>query len=206
MKIGEIYRMICHLYGLDASLDIERFLVASPTPAEYIIGNRLPEREALFIRDAPDGLELGLFIAPQILARLDSADPLDELDAFACAVEGVSHFAYVCDRAEREQRLSVLELELQGEIDKFLLIHLIAAERGGSTHALFARQFESHAFDPQLSVDERECYQTASHFAAKFCAHLRERYFNPLRRDELIASARDFFARGLSEKIERLVP
>ena len=208
MKIRDLYAALCSLYGRPLRVDIEHFLVmAAPAETGIAVGNRLPEREALFIRSSDEGIELGLYLAPEIVAALEFHDPLDRLEAFACAAEGVSHFLYVVDRVEEGRSVSQLELELQGEVDKFLLLHLFAAGRRGEIGPeLFQRQFERHGFDPRLSPAELERYESASHFAAKYCATLLARCFNPLRRSELAARARQFFACGLRDKLALVTP
>lgn len=208
MKIAELYKTLCKLYGIDSPLDIEHYLVmAGGLSPGILVGNSDISREALLIRQTDDDLELGLFIDPAIVCALESGDVLDHIDELSCAAEGASHFLYVADRAGKGRTVSKLELELQGEVDKFLLIHLLAADRSRAIPPdLFARQFEGHSFSSGLSEDEVERYATASHFAAKYCAHLRSTCFNPLRRSELTSKARNFFEQDLAGKIARLVP
>ncbi|MFH0799474.1 MAG: hypothetical protein V2A66_04750 [Pseudomonadota bacterium] len=208
MNIAELYRMLCSLYGRDHPIDIEHYLLMARDAGEYTsIGNGAIGREALLIRQSGDDLEMGLFIDPSIVAALAAGDVLDHIDELSCAIEGASHFLYVSDRARRGRQASMLEIELQGEVDKFLLIHLIASSRERDiAPELFLKQFERHSFDPSLKPCDLERYETASHFAAKYCENLRKRYFNPLRLKGLTKSARDFFDRDLAAKLKRLIP
>jgi hypothetical protein len=208
MKIRDLYAALCGLYGRPPQVDIDHFLLLVHASDDGIpVGSGCSSREALFIRHSDEGMELGLYLAPEIVAELEFHDPLDRLEAFACVAEGISHFHYVYDRAASGRSVSQLELELQGEVDKFLLIHLLAsARRGDLDRSLFDRQFAQHRYDPRLTAEELERYESASHFAAKFCAELHARYFNPLRLSELIACARDFFARGLGKKVALVTP
>jgi len=208
MKISELYRMLCSLYGVSSPLDIDHYLVmACSSGSDELVGNSDISRETLLIRQTDEALEIGLFIDPSIICALESGDALDHLDELSCAAEGASHFLYVADRAGKNRQVSKLELELQGEVDKFLLIHLNAAGRYGEiSPELFERQFERHSFGPGLSEDEVERYATASHFAAKYCSHLRSTCFNPLRMSDLKLQARNFFERDFPGKVARLVP
>lgn len=207
MNIRELYKTLLHFYDLDSQLDIESFICLSSPLFGNRIGNRKHAREALFVRENGEDMEIGLYLAPEVLLALESEQPLERLDAFSCAVEGVSHFLYLTDRAQRERTLSVLELELQAEVDKFLIIHLIASSRrGGAGPELFERQFASCEFDKDLSEDERHRYETASRYAAKHCFTLKDRFFNPLRLAELISTSRDFFHLGLRGKLSLLTP
>ena len=208
MKVAGLYMTLCRLYGIETPLEIEHFLVMAMEPSPCVlVGNSDISREALIIRQNGDDIEMGLYLDPAIVCALEGGEELDNLDAFSCAAEGVSHFLYVADRAGKGMKVSKLELELQGEVDKFLLIHLIAASRFDSVpREFFERQFESHSFDPSLGADEAARYRAASHFAAKFCAHLRSTCFNPLRRSDLVARAREFFSLRLAGKIAMLTP
>lgn len=207
MKLRDLAIALCDLYDLPRDIEVESFLIQiEPHTKEDIIGNRLPDREALFIRESQEYLDLGLFLAPQILQNLEANDPLLHLDAFAAAIEGISHLLYVIDRASRELKVSQLELELQAEVDKYLLISMAAYERFEHVPLeLFHRQFQHCTFDPRLSAEERERYETASFFAAKYCAWLRERCFHPMRRSELTTHAREFFRKDLFQKVTWLI-
>jgi len=207
MRLEEIYKALCDIYGIEERLDIERFVVLVRASSDaHEVGSRVPSRESLLVRQSEGALELGLYIAPEIVAALED-DPLEHLDEFACAVEGASHFLYLTDRADKGVAVSQLELELQAEVDKFILIHLLAAGRCRAVpFELFSRQFEGYALDPSLGQSERERYEAASRFAAKYCARLRRLFFNPLKPAELAASARAFFNLGLREKVALITP
>lgn len=207
MSIDELYRTLLWLYDLDDAFDIEQFVRLTDAAGSDRVGNGTRRMEALLLRQTGEDLEIGLFLAPEVVVALECAEPLAQLDEFACAAEGVSHFVYVTDRAQRNMCVSKLELELQAEVDKFLLIHLIAsAKRGNAGPELFERQFETFSFDPGLNDAERERYATASRYGAKRCFFLKERFFNPLRIVELASTSRDFFHRNLAGKLSLLTP
>lgn len=208
MKIKQLYTMLCRLYGIPPAIDIDRFMLTDDCQSsDVVIGNRISGREALLIRQRGNDLEIGLFIAPKIIEMLGESSPLDRPDAFCCAAEGVSHFLYACDRIEKEMKFTKLELELQAEVDKFILLHIIAAMKSGIVSSdLFSLQFEKYRFDPSLTPVESNRYMEANRLAAKFCHHILTNYFNPLRFYGLIPEVRDFFSRNLTEKVARLTP
>lgn len=208
MRISDLYKMLCSLYDTMPVDDIERFVVECEPDVRCVsIGNRISERESLLIRERGGELELGLFIAPEIIEILSAPNPINHPDALCCAIEGVSHFLYLCDRIEKDIKVTQLELELQAEVDKFILLNLIAARASGSSPPqLFDMQFEDHRFDPELPAEDRMRYIDASRYAAKYCHFLLIHYFNPLRMSDLVPQARDFFRRNLAEKIARLTP
>ena len=208
MKLVELYKMLCRIYEIQNPQDIERFIITDQSSDnDIMIGNRFSNREALLIRESNDGLEIGLYISPDILKSIENDDPLHDPDSLACAIEGTSHFLYLCNRIEEDRKVTQLELEIQAEVDKFLLLHLIASSDGGSvSQDLFNMQFENHSFDPGLDPSEIQRYKEANRFAAKYCHHLFKSCFNPLRLDELINKVRCFFLKNLSQKVEMLTP
>lgn len=94
---------------------LERFyhLEDGPDVTEFVRTVEGPSREALLVRHADDGLELALV--------LPSGDG-NAKDAYVQMIEGVSHFVYVAERARIDLPATELELELQAEVDKFVLL------------------------------------------------------------------------------------
>jgi hypothetical protein len=77
---------------------------------------------------------VGLFLDPQLLERLALANPLEALNAgnladYWTALEGVSHFIYLAWNAGHDRGVSLLELELQAEIDKYVSSWLLLREQ-----------------------------------------------------------------------------
>src|SRR5262249_9779333 len=134
-----------HARGRDPSLKflarrvqrrIERFygLEAGPDIGDFLHDARDGEREALVVRECADGLELSL-----TLPALSERPSLDERMQL---VEGVSHFVYLVERARIGLPATVLELELQAEVDKFVLLAfddtgLVKHRAGTVQHALY---------------------------------------------------------------------
>ena len=80
--------------------------------------------EQLLVAEGDAELSLGLFLAPEVLERLDAANPLEQLDGanladYWTALEGVSHFVYLAWNAGHDRPVSLHELELQAEVDKY---------------------------------------------------------------------------------------
>ena len=96
------------------------------------------DREAVRVRDSADGVVEIEVLAPSVSEESD-------LDSVCQLIEGVSHFVYVADRARRNLPATQLELELQAEIDKYVLLvlqreRLTPAWRAPSMRTLRARQ------------------------------------------------------------------
>jgi hypothetical protein len=99
-----VQRRIESIYALERGPDVGEFVRAAEGG----------ERETLFVRETSDALELVL-----VLPQKPDADSLDH---DAQIIEGVSHFVFVAERARVELPTTELELELQAEIDKFVVL------------------------------------------------------------------------------------
>lgn len=211
MIIERLYTLLTRIYDVRETCDILAYLIDRPPcpvpPNTKRLANRTSRREAVYIHEASGVVELGLYIDPAILDKLGSENPSRHVDELACAAEGVSHFLYLVDRATNGRNVTRLELELQGEVDKFLALNLISLETDGTTSPeLFTIQFEAASYDRRLTAEEIERYRTASHFAAKFCRHLCDACFFPFRPHELISKVRPFFHKDLKGKLAQLIP
>ena len=137
------------------------------------------------------------------LAR-SAADPWTEkrLAGFCAAAEGVSHFLYVAHRARQGGQVSQLELEAQGEIDKYLavILQLWATGRRTASKELRRRLFQGSVLRPGLSAPERDRYRLASALAAACARAWEARYVLQGRLDALLREARRVYRLAGGEK------
>src|SRR4051794_15323971 len=125
-----IYGIRCELRVTDCLLDAEQ---------ARALGGTMRAREELLVREDAQGVEVGLFLAPELLHR--AAD----LGSFCEAAEGVSHFLYLHRAASLDRQVTLLELEAQAEVDKFAICSLGSWAEDGSgerTRSLFGRLFD----------------------------------------------------------------
>lgn len=180
-------------YGLEEAPLVDDFITPTDGPA----------REALLVRDTGDGLELALHL-PRRALREDAAVSLDEL---CQVVEGVSHFVYVVERARRELPATCLELELQAEIDKYmLLVHGGAPGRRGYEPKRAAQiqkiLFERVSFAHPEGTEPGDRYRIANSLAARFVRRLEDRFSARGRFEAMRSLLRRFYAAGQAEKLE----
>jgi hypothetical protein len=201
------------IYGVEAP-PVRQFLVSRNTVAAMGRTPRAPE-ELLVVEHQDDELFLGLYLDEAVLAATREADPHDprprligrrRLDKLACAAEGVSHFVYLTTRAAAGHQVSLLELELQAEVDKFalLLLHLWRRGLKRTCAALRRRLFERVSYHPHLDAESRERYETANRVAAGYARHLEEKYVDGGDADGLLRELRASYRTGGAEKVGRL--
>jgi hypothetical protein len=193
------------MYRVQTELDVCDFLLDSDD-RDTMSSARAP-REQLLVKQGDQDLELGLFVDERTLQNLAMRDPrrrLDEhnLQDFLLAVEGVSHFVYVVHRAQQERPVSAVELELQAEVDKYLVALLVIWNQNGEPPAdLRARLFARVTFAGDLSREERERYELANSAADEYAASLEQRFVRTHAVGDMLGEARRFYRKSLAEKL-----
>jgi hypothetical protein len=194
------------MYRVETDLDVCDFLVGGDERDAMPL-ERTP-REQLLIKRDDEGLQLGLFVDERTLENLAMRDPRRRLDAqnlqdFLLAVEGVSHFVYLVHRARQERPVSAVELELQAEVDKYLVALLVSWNQTGEPPAdLRERLFSNIHFAGDLSREERERYELANSAADEYAASLEQRFVRTRAVDDMLGEVRRFYRKGLAEKLE----
>ena len=207
--------LLAQLYDAPVHEDVQDFLLSDRQRLRAAVGEHARDAadEQVYVVEEEQGVRVGLFLDRGVLERLERRDPLDALDEanladFCTALEGVSHFHYLVWSLARGRNVSLLELELQAEVDKYATaVALMTRQRaGGFPGALHAQLFHAVSFLPQLDEISRHRYQEANRHAARFCRSLEERFLRARRqRPELwVAELRRFFRRGHQEKIRQL--
>ena len=84
-----------------------------------------------------------------VLVVDDDQDIREYLQDFLLAVEGVSHFVYLVHRARQERPVSAVELELQAEVDKYLVALLVTWNQTGEPPPGFGHRL--HTRDPRAA-------------------------------------------------------
>lgn len=101
---GRVQSALERVYQLERVADV----------GEFVCGAQSGEREALLLRESEGALEVSL--------RLPHLEDDAGLDSLCQIIEGVSHFVYVVERAREARGASQLELELQAEVDKWVVL------------------------------------------------------------------------------------
>ena len=159
-----------------------------------------PPREALLVRHDEDGGEVEIaLVLPDRVAR----EPWAELsfDDRCQLVEGASHFLVVCERARREVSTTQLELEIQAEVDKWLVL-----SRGGrlapdDDDALHAALYEGSTYFDAEGSEAGERYRLANQIAARFVHRVSRDFARKGRFTELRRALHRFFREGQEGKL-----
>jgi hypothetical protein len=182
--LDDLQGMLQQTYDLEGEHRVTDFLTMNPALIEalgILPGSAAGQEQVLVSQQEPDCVDIAVYIAPEVLERLGEANPLEDLHDgnladFWMALEGVSHFVYLAWNASRDKPVTRLELELQAEVDKFVLTALlIATRRARALDALHHGLFRRCRIDPALDRASRDRYQQASRYAERYCAQLLQR-------------------------------
>jgi hypothetical protein len=204
--------LLARLYDAHVEQDPQEFLISDRKQLATLLGPEAGEvsDEHVFIVEGADGVRVGLFIDGEVLSRLAAQNPLDALDEqnlqdFCTALEGVSHFHYLLWSLSRGREVSLLELELQAEVDKYAsALTLLTQQRDGEfPRALHAMMFDRVSYVPQLEQTVRQRYEEANRHAARYCRDLDERFLRrrQSRPEAWVSELRRFFRCGHQQKL-----
>jgi len=209
--LAALQRQLEEIYQVGGGHDVRDYLVTDPALAKLIgRGSILSDsRETLFLSQRDDELALSLFLDSKLLQRLEADDPTvrlraDLLDDLWQVLEGVSHFNCVVWRAVRNREVSLLELELQAEVDKFVSTALLALaqDRVDILRRLHGWLFENVRFHPDLDEDGAGRYRAANDYAARFCRMLGQRLIDDDK--HVLPELRRFFRLPMADKISHI--
>jgi hypothetical protein len=204
--------LLARLYDAHVAEDLQEFLISDRAQLDTLLGPdaAAASDEHVFIVEGTDGVRVGLFIDADVLSRLADQNPLDALDEenlqdFCTALEGVSHFHYLLWSLNRGREVSLLELELQAEVDKYAsALLLLTQQRDGEfPRALHAMMFDRVRFVPQLEQTVRQRYEEANRHAARYCRELDEKFLRrrQSRPEAWVSELRRFFRCGHQQKL-----
>ena len=169
--------------------------------------------EELVLVEHRNSCRLGLYIDGAVLRRLAERDPLraltgDNIADFWTALEGVSHFSYLMWNAGHARGISQLELELQGEVDKYVAAFwlLRAQHPGHRPRELHPALFERTYVNPGLPPARQQLYAAATRYAARFCTRLESALLSnrPVLCRAAITALRRFYRLGGTRKLRHI--
>ncbi len=204
--LAALQKHLADIYQVDCGERISDYLVTDRTLANCIADQPLDTgvEETVLVSEDNDGLGLSVFLDQELLTRLEKQNPLDGLRArrlgdLSMVLEGISHFNYLVWSAQQDRSVTLLELELQAEIDKFVATTLLALDQQDYEflRRLHHWLFGEVRFHASLSDDQRQRYEIANDYAGRFCHRVFARIGDASGFEEL----RHFYRLTQAEKI-----
>ncbi len=182
--LNALQQQLTSLYQVDTGYQIDDFLITDPELAKLLGANLMmaDTDETVLVNEDESGMSLSVYLDQDVLQRLAEQKPLECLQArslndFWTVLEGVSHFTCLAHRAQNEKPVTLLELELQAEVDKFVATWLLAAQQDDTAllERLHGWLFDDVSFRPDLNEHQLERYRAANGYAGRFCHGLQRR-------------------------------
>lgn len=213
MALAKLQRHLERLYDVEVGEDVEDYLIHDVGLSRRLENNpaarAIPER--LLVHETEDSLDVALFLEKELVERLRRDDPTERLHAgnladFLTALEGVSHFLYLVWSARYDRCISLLELELQAEIDKFILAAMLLArdENGRVPAGLHRMLFDEALLDPELDAGLHERYRTANSYARRYCGWLQRQFMSRHSVPGMMSELRRFYRLDHHGKLSRI--
>jgi hypothetical protein len=205
--LHETQRRLESLYALPAQRPVGDFLMTETQAGDFAgRGSRT------LVREAADGaLDVAVVLEDDVCERLARADPRIQLDdrnlaPYCTLIEEVSHFVYVLFCAHVSRSVTQLELELQGEVDKYLTsAFVISLQNEGAVSPLLRELLFHHwHLSPGMGAEQAERYRAANDLAYRYTGWLESSFLRASRLGELTREARRFYRLGQCEKLERI--
>lgn len=187
-----------HQYDLSLPYHVEQFvchdaMLARSLSADSDTGHDPAEdaddqalQETVFICQSSDSLEFTVYLDHEVLScasentrtdhrgRVHAFEP-DTLDTLCTVVEGVSHAVCLLWHAHHERQLRAVDMELQAEVDKYLLL-MACHPDDASRVRLHQQLFENARIIAPNNSELHARYKQASDSASVYCDWLRHSF------------------------------
>jgi len=201
------------IYELDISHNINDYLFTCKTRLQQLdtsLTNNYT-REKLLVSVDEQGLNLSLYLDQHILDHFTTHNPLERIDQhnvqeFCLALEGISHFLYLVWNASYGRSVTLLEMELQAEVDKFIMLMNYLEQQSNLPEPgqLTSLLFRSNIYHDDLSQEEQKRYREASGYAKTYCQHLEQQFSGKPNRARLLAELRRFYRQTQAGKLRQI--
>lgn len=198
LKIGE--EAADYLISLDEAAELLQVHKNTSFPKELFLVNPQPQ---------DDTLEVALFFDEALTTNLANNSPFESLNSrnlsdFCALIEGVSHFVYYLHKMELKHNVSQLELELQAEIDKFVLLHFFLQGVHEKQYKILDLLFEDYNLHGHLNPEQVWRYDKATELARQFCYRLSQMFMTG-NQQTVMRELRTFYNLPHTEKIQSIL-
>jgi hypothetical protein len=207
-----VQHLLASIYDVPLPHDVDEYLLTDRSRLPRELQDKDSDEQVLVTQDE-DTLWVSVYLEPSVLERLAAANPFDELHGgniadYWTALEGVSHFLYLVWNAGYERSVTLLELELQAEIDKYITsLWLLQQQKPGrfpvELHHLL---FEHMRVDAALAGERTDIYHRANDYAARFCRRLAHTLSSgrASARDSVVCELRRFYRMDRQHKLSHI--
>ncbi len=206
--IEELQSNLQALYEIETNHNVSSFVTSNGNLKAALLASNGSSKETVFFREEGGCLDIAVFIDEDVISQLNTSLTPENLltknvGNYCYALEGVSHFLYLIYNAGYDRSVNFLEMELQAEVDKFVMLKTMIDREGsdGKKHDAHSMVFDDMHFRSGLNPEEITRYKDANFFAAKFCRSLLRNYIGNRNPAGMERQLRRFYRLPLQEKI-----
>jgi len=214
MILKQLQDLIGDIYDVRITQDVYDFLVTDRGKLPPAVRSSASDEQLIVAQPTAMGeVGMSLYLDPALLERLQRADPIASLhvgNVADCwtALEGVSHFLYVAWNAGHDKPVSLLELEMQAEVDKYVASYWLLRRQFPERFPaeLMRLLFERTRIDPDLTEGREDLYREATRYAQRFCRKLEQslRGSRAAADREVLAELRRFYRLTNARKVAHI--
>lgn len=201
------------VYKFSNEVKVSDFLISEEELLELAPdyqGKEFP-KELFLVKAKPseDLLEIALYLDETLKKNLETFCPSEGLHTknisdFCALIEGVSHFVYYVCKANQNRNVTQLELELQAEVDKYVLLSLFLQAQSLDKKQILKLLFENYNLFQNLNQEQQDRYHTASDLARKYCYQLSQNLANR-EYDSFLGDVRSFYSLSHDQKVKYIL-
>ncbi len=188
--IKELQRKIEKTYALDTGItNIEQYIIGDKGYEEFYAEENIRtvvnshSGAKVLIRDAGDTLKVSIYYPDELIRKLEGNDPRlglhdDNIDLCASFVEELDHFLFIVQNYKQNRPFSLLELEIQANVTKYLVLkYFIALQNKSIKLSNFDKEYiRYHLFYKRKydieDTSERKRYEDAGKFGMMYTKHI----------------------------------
>ncbi len=213
--IHELQRKIEKTYALDTGItNIEQYIIGDKGYEEFYAKENIrtvvnsSSGAKVLIRDAERTLRVSIYYPDALIRQLEDNDPRagihdDNIDLCASFVEELDHFLFIARNYKWNRPFSLLELELQANVTKYLVLkYFIALQNRSLKLSKFDKEYiRYHLFYKRKydieNVSERQRYEDAGKFGMMYTE-----YIDLLPQEDRLRNLRQFSRMTCPSKIK----
>jgi len=216
MLLKKIQQQLETIYQLHRDFSIVDFLINQETlkklkEKQYNLPNTHNRKGLMLLFPEGDELSLAIYLHDQVLNNLHKNNPFlglneQNIHDFCIMTEEVSHFLYTAWKVRHSIQMTKLELELQAEVDKFIICNFYCLNHEARFNSLFLKEllFETFSLEEDLSLESKNRYSTASKLALHYCNFLENHYIKKALFSQMLEEIRRFYRLGQTDKISHI--
>ncbi len=188
--IKELQRKIEKTYALNTGItNIEQYIIGDKGYEEFYAKEKIRtvvnsySGAKVLIRDAGETLKVSIYYPDELIRELESNDPRlglhdGNVDLCASFVEELDHFLFIAQNYKQNRPFSLLELELQANVTKYLVLkYFIALQNKSIKLSNFDKEYiRYHLFYKRKydieDTSERKRYEDAGKFGMMYTKHI----------------------------------